>query len=59
MPRQKKDGKFLNCYIRIDIFDRLVKYCDDTAIPKTAVVEKALQKYLDSVTEVKSDIKDK
>lgn len=50
MARQKKDGHFLNCYIRVDIFDRLAKYCDETSIPKTAVVEKALQEYLDKVT---------
>ena len=55
MPRQKKDGHFLNCYIRVDIFDRLVKYCDDTSIPKTAVVEKALDKYLDLVMDDESD----
>ena len=49
MPRKKKDGKFLNCYIRADIFDKLIKYCDDSFMPKTAVVEKALEKYLSVV----------
>ncbi len=46
MPRAKKDGKFLNCYVNKEIMDKLEKYCDRTSIPKTSVVEKALQQYL-------------
>lgn len=49
MARAKKDGQFLNCYIRKEIFDKLTQYSEDTSIPKTAVVEKALEKYLNEV----------
>ena len=49
MARTKKDGQFFNCYLRKDILERLTIYSDDTGIPKTIVVEKALQKYLDAV----------
>jgi len=54
MAQIKKDGKFFNCYIRKDILERLSAYSDDTGIPKTRVVEKALQKYLDAI--MKHDI---
>lgn len=46
MPRAKKDGKFLNCYVDKEIFVKLEQYCEKTSIPKTAVVEKALSRYL-------------
>lgn len=57
MPRAKKDGKFLNCYVNKEIMDKLEKYCDRTSIPKTLVVEKALQQYLiqlEALTDSKS-----
>lgn len=46
MIRIKKEGQFLNCYIRKDISEALTIYSDDTGIPKTRIVEKALLKYL-------------
>ncbi|SFO83370.1 Ribbon-helix-helix domain-containing protein [Acidaminococcus fermentans] len=49
MTRVKKDGKFLNCFIKREILEQLATYSDDTGIPKTTVVEKALKKYLDEV----------
>ena len=52
MVRAKKDGQFLNCYIRRDIIEKLTIYSGETSIPKTAVVEKALQKYLNEVVDV-------
>ena len=58
MGRQKKDGQFFNCYLRKDILDRLIQYSDETSVPKTAVVEKALNRYLDEVMETKSESKD-
>lgn len=51
MARAKKDGQYFNCYLRKDILERLTAYSDETGIPKTFVVEKALQNYLDKVTE--------
>lgn len=46
MPRAKKNGKFLNCYIDKEILEKLEQYCEETAVPKTSVVEKALSQYL-------------
>ena len=54
MVKPKKDGHFFTCYLQKDILERLTVYSDDTGIPKTRVVEKALQKYLDVV--MKSDM---
>ncbi len=45
MARQKKNGKFVNFYIREDLVSLLNGYCDVTCLPKTAVVEKALDEY--------------
>lgn len=55
MAQVKKDGKFFNCYLRKDILERLTAYSNDTGIPKTRVVEKALQKYLDIVMKSETD----
>ncbi|MBQ7673660.1 MAG: ribbon-helix-helix domain-containing protein [Alphaproteobacteria bacterium] len=59
MAQAKKDGKFFNCYIRKDILERLSAYSDDTGIPKTRVVEKALQKYLDTVMKSEENSEEK
>ena len=56
MARQKKDGQFLNCYMRKDLYDRVEKYCNETMIPKTAIVEKAVQEYMDKVAPIKENI---
>ena len=48
MARRKKDGKFVNFYIREDLVKLLDGYCDITLLPKTAVVEKALDEYFAS-----------
>lgn len=46
MARQKKDAKRFCSYIRTDILELLSAYSEKTAIPKTAVIEKALEQYL-------------
>lgn len=56
MARAKKDGQYFNCYLRKDILERLTVYSDETGIPKTFVVEKALQKYLDVVMKPETDL---
>ena len=58
MARAKKDGQYFNCYLRKDILERLTAYSDERGIPKTFVVEKALQKYLDDINKTVSDKKD-
>ena len=59
MVRPKKEGQFLNCYIRKEISEALTTYSDDTGIPKTRIVEKALQEYLDTVMKSKTDSQEK
>ncbi len=49
MARAKKEGQFLNAKISQDLFDRVVNYCEKSRLSKTAVMEMALQMYLDSV----------
>ena len=49
MPRPRKDGKYVNLYARKDLMERLDEYSEKTMIPKTAVLEKALEEYLNRV----------
>lgn len=57
MARERKDGEFVNVKVRQDIADRLNQYTKDSMIPKTALVEKALDEYLNKVAPVKSNKK--
>ena len=52
MSRPKKEGKFINAYVRKDIADRVDAYSEASLIPKTAILEMALQEYLDKVQKV-------
>lgn len=47
MARAKKDGKFFNCYIKQDLWEKITEYSEVTRLPKTAIVEKALEDYFD------------
>ena len=49
MPRPKKDGKFVNAYLKKELVDRMETYSESSYIPKTAILEMALQEYLDKV----------
>lgn len=49
MARPKKEGERFCCYLRKDILELLTDYSDDTGVPKTRVVEKALLKYFEDV----------
>lgn len=53
MARSKKQGRYFNCKLPDEILDRLTAYTEETRIPKTAIVEKALKEYLDKVAPVK------
>lgn len=43
MARPRKDAVRLYCQLRADLADRLQSYSDGTGVPKTVVVEKALE----------------
>ena len=51
MPRQKKDGTYLNVCIETHIYNRLVEFCADAGQTKTVAVERALTLYLDEYAE--------
>lgn len=53
MARPKKEGSYLNAKLPFEIIDRVNEYSATTRIPKTAIVEMALVKYLDEVAPVK------
>ncbi len=46
MPREKKDAKAFGCKFDREIFERLEEFCQLSGQPKTAVVERAVDKYL-------------
>ena len=49
MPRVPKPGEFINCKVSIELIDQLNEYSKQTRIPKTAIVEMALEEYFKKV----------
>ncbi len=47
MSRIKKDAKNFTCRFDKQIFERLEEFCNLSGQNKTAVVERAVQKYLE------------
>ena len=47
MPREKKEAKNFACKFDKTIFDKLEDYCRLSGQSKTAVVERAVEKYLE------------
>lgn len=47
MPRQKKDGVYINYYIEKEVKERLDKYCDEVGQTNTTAIERILTKFLD------------
>lgn len=50
MPRLPKKGEFINCKIDIELVKKLNDYSQKTRIPKTAIIEMALEDYFKKVT---------
>lgn len=48
MPRAKKDAKNFACKFDREIFEKLEEFCQLSGQNKTLVVERAVQKYLES-----------
>lgn len=48
MPREKKDAKHFGCKFDRKIFEQLDEFCRISGQNKTAVVERAVQLYLNS-----------
>ena len=48
MPREKKDGKYLNTYISREIVELLDDYSKSTGVSKAFIVENALKGYINN-----------
>ncbi len=46
MPRAKKEAENYSCKIAIDVYRMLEEYCKVSGLSKTAVVEKAIERYV-------------
>jgi predicted DNA-binding protein len=58
MARNKtKNSDAVSFRIRKDISERLSNYSESSRIPKTAIVEMALEEYLSKVAPIKKDKK--
>ncbi len=57
MPKPKKDSKAFSIRMAAEIYDRMEKYCKETSVPKTAVIERALCMYLDDYEETREQLK--
>ena len=57
MPKPKKDSRPFSIRMATEIYDRMEKYCEDTGVPKTAVIERAICMYLDDYEETQEQIK--
>lgn len=55
MPRKPKPGEFINCKVSIDLIQKMNAYSEATRIPKTAIVEMALEEYLKKVMPEKQE----
>lgn len=45
MPQRKKNARYVNIYLELTLADTLDRYSEDSGVPKTRVVEKALAEY--------------
>lgn len=57
MPKLKKDSRAFSIRMATDIYDRMEKYCEETSVPKTAVIERAVCMYLDDYEETLNQLK--
>lgn len=53
MAREKKDGIARTFYLMKDIDKQLDKHSKDTGLPKTVIVEKALDQYFKKITDLR------
>ncbi|MBR3348645.1 MAG: hypothetical protein IKG55_01065 [Solobacterium sp.] len=48
MPRERKEGHYINLKIDKLLYERFSKYCDQEERTKTAALERMLRAYLDA-----------
>ena len=56
MPRDKKDAKNFACKFDREIFDKLEEFCELSGQSKTAVVERAVEKYVEENFELIKEV---
>lgn len=59
MPRAKKEAENFSCKIATDIYKLLQEYCEVSGLSKTAVVEKAIERYVNENMAPMKEIADK
>ena len=47
MPRQKKEYSPVSIKMNQAVFERLQAYSEESGVPKTTVIERAIARYLD------------
>lgn len=48
MPRQKKDGHYLNCYLDAQVYDTLCRYAEEAGQTKTLALERILKQFFEA-----------
>lgn len=56
MPRAKKESENFSCKIAVEIYKKLEEYCRISGLSKTAVVEKAVERYVDENLDAMKEI---
>lgn len=46
MPRQKKDGRYINFKIRTEIYEMFERYAEEKGQSKTVAIERILETHL-------------
>ena len=59
MTRAKKEAENFSCKIATDIYKLLQEYCEVSGLSKTAVVEKAIERYVNENMAPMKEIADK
>lgn len=58
MPRAKKDGVHLNCYINRELREKLDAYAEEKGQTVTMALERILKQYFDSLTDKQEEHKE-
>ena len=56
MARAKKEAENFSCKIAVEIYKKLEEYCQVSGLSKTAVVEKAVERYVNENLEAMKEI---
>ena len=59
MSREAKPGAFISCKLRTTIYEKLDAYSKQSFMPKTSIVEKALEEYLADKVDMNKSSKEK